>query len=184
MLTTEEAEGLARDGSDFGSDLREIPTSPTGMPDSDAQSRLAIDLPGDLIRSQSEPDASHARKESFITRKLQSWNMEKMRRRTQAYLMLDASTRGPRNRLGSVTWDVKITGAISQFDPKPFFAYQIRVRNGTDTWHIAKRYTRFLDLHAKLKKQYNFDAVLPTKKLWYGTHTRKWSHTYILRTHI
>jgi hypothetical protein len=185
MLTTEEVEGLTRDSSDFGSDIREIPTSPTGMPDSDAQSRLAIDLPGDLIRSQSDPDASHARKESFITRKLQSWNMEKMRRRTQAYLMLDANTRGPRNRLGSVTWDVKITGAISQFDPKPFFAYQIRVRNGTDTWHIAKRYTRFLDLHSKLKKQYNFDAVLPTKKLWCGTHTRmKLTHVHHTHTHI
>jgi hypothetical protein len=33
-------------------------------------------------------------------------------------------------------------------------------------YHIARRFQHFVDLHSKLKKQCNFDAVLPTKKLW------------------
>jgi hypothetical protein len=81
---------------------------------------------GDALEDIILPSA--ARKESFITRKLHAWNLEKTRRRAQSQSMHDLNSGGLRSRIESRTWDVMITGAISQFDPKPFFAYQIRVR--------------------------------------------------------
>jgi len=40
--------------------------------------------------------------------------------------------------------------AVTMFDPKPFVAYSVRVRNGSYSWTLAKRYSQFVDLHNKV----------------------------------
>lgn len=65
-----------------------------------------------------------------------------------------------------ITWDVHITGALTRYDPKPYWSYQLRVRRDMDEgYHISKRYGQFEELHKKLKRSYNFDAILPAKRL-------------------
>jgi len=69
--------------------------------------------------------------------------------------------------LGECRWKVRIIGAITLFDPKPYVAYQLRVEDRKRTWNVMKRYTLFIELHKKLKeKKYHFDARLPERKLW------------------
>lgn len=66
-----------------------------------------------------------------------------------------------------VSWNVQITGALSRYDPKPYWSYQLRVqRDNEERYHISKRYGQFEDLHKKLKKSHNFDAMLPTKRMF------------------
>jgi hypothetical protein len=51
--------------------------------------------------------------------------------------------------IGSITssWSVKITGAVTQFDPKPYVAYRLKVSTGQCMWRLVKRYNRFVELH-------------------------------------
>jgi hypothetical protein len=54
------------------------------------------------------------------------------------------------SQIVSTAWDVRITRAITQFDPKPYVSYEMHVRNGHFQWRIAKRYNRFVELHARV----------------------------------
>ena len=71
-------------------------------------------------------------------------------------------------------WEVSIIGAGIKFDPKPFVAYQLHVRNGSTTaqvlqWTMIKRYNQFEELHGRLKRGMSaaFSASLP-KKHFFG----------------
>ena len=67
-------------------------------------------------------------------------------------------------------WEVTIIGSGMKFDPKPFVAYQLAVKNGTllgaiVSWTMIKRYTHFQHLHSQLKRKMEgvFSAALPKK---------------------
>ena len=67
-------------------------------------------------------------------------------------------------------WEVTIIGSGMKFDPKPFVAYQLAVKNGTllgqiVSWTMIKRYTHFQHLHSQLKRKMEgvFSATLPKK---------------------
>ena len=70
-------------------------------------------------------------------------------------------------------WEVQIIGSGMKFDPKPFVAYQLAVKNGTllgqiVSWTMIKRYTHFQHLHSQLKRKMEgvFSAALPKKHLF------------------
>ena len=68
------------------------------------------------------------------------------------------------------SWSVSITGAVTDFDPKPFVKYLMHVSYGKDSWSLYRRFNHFCGMHAALEAE-NFPSTvilppLPSKRFW------------------